>query len=881
MKNKRLFLTSLFLVLVAIVFSACSFSSDPKIEFIVDGRVYATQTLKEGKFINAPEDPTMEGYEFDGWFWDYDEWQVPFTGNEMIDGLIDGDAEVFAKWNEVTTPEQPGEPEEPSEPEVPDVPQEPSGPEVVTYTVTMNLNYTTTDVIFGTLEVEEGKDYKLPVPTREGYTFLAWRYSSTELTDTQGNSLQPYEYTNDITVYAYWTRYSLSVVNSSSTKGTSTIISNKYTTAGTEITVVATPNEGYKFVGWVDYNDSSVVYSTELTYTFTMPYKNLKISAKWEDAKYRVTTSVYDEDNFPGCLPKFDNEYKHGKIATLNAKSDYNYTFLGWYKDGEIYSTNKTIQVTVTEDMDFVAHWTKIYLEVEISSYSSAKLSVNYSGEWKTGSYKYKELTTPNTAVEMKVETNPGYTWMGWYKNDEFLTKDFEISYDTTTEDCKFFAKFITCPVTIASIDLTMGSVSMPETSTLGEYITIKAQGEIGYVFKGWFKLGEAGNTECVTTELEYEVCVGEEQQDFVAMWEICENHDYINCYCVCGAEYHNPDVYCRHDNLIVFGSYPQSLVEDETIVETLNEVAKTPKANNNWISYKYIYGHEPGMTTRTINMSYIDLELGGEKYRGVYQEHYRPSWSRGDAETVDGGYLLKWYKYEPIKWTVLGEEDGKVLIMSNSVIDGQPYELAYSEVQTYDGSSYSYTYYAYDAYNLKSKGVGPQTWYTSYIREWLNKTFWSSAFSTQQQNIVSIHFSEGAGDLSAGAIKDCDKDYVEGGTTIKAEYPNDTSKIYDGVVYTFDRVFLTSTNTMEHVSQEARKKIITDYAGSQGAYEMFGYSNYWLRTHSTSRLSRKVNLSRVTYDGKLEEKTGTNASFAYNYTNVSGVVPVMVLNLG
>ena len=131
-----------------------------------DGSTNTTQDVASGSAVEKPQPPTRDGYIFGGWYTDTD------CTNEY-DFVIGVTADIilYAKWTA----------------------------EVITYTVTFNLNYdgstnTTQDVASGSA-VE-----KPEVPTREGYVFAGW-YTDTECT-------VGYDFlgvvTENITLYAKW-----------------------------------------------------------------------------------------------------------------------------------------------------------------------------------------------------------------------------------------------------------------------------------------------------------------------------------------------------------------------------------------------------------------------------------------------------------------------------------------------------------------------------------------------------------------------------------------------------------------------------------------------------------------------------------------------------
>ena len=89
-------------------------------------------------------------------------------------------------------------------------------------------------------------------------------------------------------------------------------------TSGSSITVVANePEEGKKFVKWVDENGNEV--STEKSYTFVVT-KNVKLTATYEILKFQVT--ITDGTG--------SGEYEYGASATIQANPEEGKEFVAW-----------------------------------------------------------------------------------------------------------------------------------------------------------------------------------------------------------------------------------------------------------------------------------------------------------------------------------------------------------------------------------------------------------------------------------------------------------------------------------------------------------------------------------------------------------------------
>ena len=87
----------LFALILPFTAAACGKVS-LKLTFKVDGVDYATISTSGDEVIKMPENPTKDGYVFDGWFWDEGTWQKPFTANSLLDTPLSSDMSVYAKF---------------------------------------------------------------------------------------------------------------------------------------------------------------------------------------------------------------------------------------------------------------------------------------------------------------------------------------------------------------------------------------------------------------------------------------------------------------------------------------------------------------------------------------------------------------------------------------------------------------------------------------------------------------------------------------------------------------------------------------------------------------------------------------------------------------
>lgn len=239
-------------------------------------------------------------------------------------------------------------------------------------------------------------------------------------------------------------------------------------------------------------------------------------------------------------------------------------------------------------------------------------------------------------------------------------------------------------------------------------------------------------------------------------------------------------------DNVFLFGSYPQSEVEDSELLSALNGT------DLQWESYDYYSGTgklNDGKMHTSDYMKYTDVEYNGDKYRAVKFDSYRPyftgfeSTSIGDTYQDNNGYecgKTYWFRFEPLKWRLVDENSG--FAICESIIDSQPFQ----NMIFYNGWEYFADNQFYDCSNY---------YVVSSIRNMLNNEFLNCAFTTEEK------------------------------ANLEYNYIDDLWAAFE------DRVFLPSVNEVKNSQNEERIATGTDYAKCQGLFVDGGNSYWYLRT--------------------------------------------------
>ena len=241
----------------------------------------------------------------------------------------------------------------------------------------------------------------------------------------------------------------------------------------------------------------------------------------------------------------------------------------------------------------------------------------------------------------------------------------------------------------------------------------------------------EAKQADCLPGWEEYDECQ-REGCDYNTKVEIPANgkHSYVCDVCTTCNEL-NPVRYTRDGDYIYFGHWPQTLERDENVVVKLNEMAGTPPLPRDKNANPYNWESHEGTTYMWQKI----VIYNGTKYLGVQMNDYRASGIDAlyDIITENGYYKFNvyWFKYEPIKWRILTTSGNSAFIMSDIALDFfsmQPDRK--SEIRDDLLASYNNSAGVPD-------GIYANNWEYSFIRSWLNETFYNEVFNDLQKEII------------------------------------------------------------------------------------------------------------------------------------------------
>ena len=179
-----------------------------------------------------------------------------------------------------------------------------------------------------------GTQVSITATPNAGYSFSGWSNGSTAnpLTVTL-NSNTTVTANFEVIVNSYTLTVSAGEGGSVSSEG------GEYE-EGTEVTITATPNEGYRFIGW---SDGSSADSLSITVN-----SDITITANFEQIPTYTLTLIAEGGTVEG-----EGEYEEGTEVTLTAIANNEYHFTGW-SDGE---TGLTRTVVINNNITLAAYF--------------------------------------------------------------------------------------------------------------------------------------------------------------------------------------------------------------------------------------------------------------------------------------------------------------------------------------------------------------------------------------------------------------------------------------------------------------------------------------------------------------------------------------------
>ena len=250
----------------------------------------------------------------------------------------------------------------------------------------------------------------------------------------------------------------------------------------------------------------------------------------------------------------------------------------------------------------------------------------------------------------------------------------------------------------------------------------------------------------------------------------------------------------------VEFGSYPQTYVGD-----SMNETLESWYNSSSPVNLKTYTTRVDGNYGSYTSHMYTD----GEIYARGYSYRYNSSYTYSTGDRVPANGTVVWFKVEPIRWLVLNYYE---------YIAGTDTELELLSELVLTSNMY---------FN-PSESYGNR-WEASYIREWLNGTFYNSAFAADEQEIIA----------TSTVLNNVTGDYAS--STSDGTGTTTYDKIYLRSYYEMNSGLFSTGTTYQNIAR--RQCSPTDFALSNYAYISTSNTTSY-RTGTSEYLTRSAGRS-------------------------------------
>ena len=338
--------------------------------------------------------------------------------------------------------------------------------ELLDYDVNVSASPENAGSVTGAGNYKHGDEVTLTATPNFGYKFVSW----TENDNVVSEELEfVFNITSNRNLVANFELLDYDVNVSASPENAGVVTGAGNYKHGDEVTVTATPNEGYKFVNWTE-NDVEV--SSDSQYVFVVT-ENRNLVANFELLTYEVAISLNIEN--AGVVLGAGN-YTHGDEVTVKVVPTEAYVFLNWTENEEVVSTETEYTFIITSHRDLVANFKLADYDVTVSVNPEDAGVVTGTGNYTHGD----EVTVTATP-------NFGYKFVSWTENDNVVSEELEYVF-TITSNRNLVANFelLTYEVAISLNIENAGVVLGAGNYTHGDNVTVTATPNENYKFVNW-----------------------------------------------------------------------------------------------------------------------------------------------------------------------------------------------------------------------------------------------------------------------------------------------------------------------------------------------------------------------------------------------------------
>ena len=243
---------------------------------------------------------------------------------------------------------------------------------------------------------------------------------------------------------------------------------------GSNVTVNATANAGYRFMNWTD---NGAVVSNAASYTFAIDVNHTLVANFVLDVPQRtIATSAVP---LAGGSTSGGGVVDHGSSVTVIATPSVGYTFTNWTVNGAPMSAAASYTFTATVDLTLIANFTMV------PTYTVATSAAPAAGGTTAGDGSYSS----SASATVTATANAGYVFTNWTVAGTPVSNSASYTFPVSVNK-SLVANFVVAgtqkTISTSGSPVAGGTTSGGGSYATGTSATVEATANPGYAFSKW-----------------------------------------------------------------------------------------------------------------------------------------------------------------------------------------------------------------------------------------------------------------------------------------------------------------------------------------------------------------------------------------------------------
>jgi M6 family metalloprotease-like protein len=342
-----------------------------------------------------------------------------------------------------------------------------------TYNIAISANPPSGGTTSGGGNYTIGQPVTVTAVPNTNWNFLNWTENGTEVS-TEANYL--FAAAENRVLVANFSMNQVTVSTSSNPPTGGTTTGSGLYTVGSQVTVTASPAEGYEFIDWT-LNGNTV--SGSPSYTFNAN-GSVNLIANFSVLQYDILATAIPAE---GGTVSGGGTYSYNASVTVIATTTADWDFSGWFENGTMVSGSTSFTFNALENHTLEAHFVQ-----QIQVYTISVSASPVAGGTVTGG----TACTEGSEVTVQATANQGWAFVNWTESGTEVSTNTVYTF-IVSNNRTLVANFVqVLTVTAVANPANSGYITGAGTYNASSEVSLEAFANPGYKFYNWT---ENGNT--------------------------------------------------------------------------------------------------------------------------------------------------------------------------------------------------------------------------------------------------------------------------------------------------------------------------------------------------------------------------------------------------